>query len=101
VIRKLIAGRSKHICNECIDRAHTVLAAVGNVASTPIATVRQLSDDADRAKRCSFCGRQRRQVVAVASTARARICNECIELCDEIISEELDYSMGQDHLGLN
>jgi len=98
-IIKLIAGQSKHICNECIDRAHTVLGVVGNVASTPIATIRQLSDDADRAKRCSFCGKQRRHVVAMASTAHARICNECIELCDEIISEELDYSVGQDHLG--
>ena len=97
-IMKLIAGRSKHICNECVDRAHVVLAAVGTVASTPIATIRQLGD-ADRAKRCSFCGRQRRHVVAMASTRRARICAECIELCDEIISEEPDYSAGQDHPG--
>ncbi len=67
----------------------------------PIATIRQLSEDADCAKRCSFCGRQRRHVVTMASTAHARICDECIELCDEIISAELDYSVGQDHLGLN
>ena len=99
-IKKLIDGRSMHICNECVDRAHTVLAAVGNVASTPIATIRQLSD-ADRAMRCSFCGKQRRHVVAMASTRHARICNECIELCDEIIFEELDYPVGQDHRGLN
>lgn len=99
-IKKLIDARSKRICNECVDRAHTVLAAAGNVASTPIATIRQLSD-ADRAKRCSFCGKQYRHVVAMASTAHARICNECIELCDEIISEGLDYSVGQDHLGFS
>ena len=87
-IKKLIAGPSVYICNECIDRVHAVLAATGKTTSTPIATIGQVSD-ADRAERCSFCGKRRHQVAAMASTGYAEICNECIELCDEIISEEL------------
>ena len=35
-----------------------------------------------------------RPIRGEASTAKARICNECIELCDEIISEELDRRAG-------
>jgi ATP-dependent protease Clp ATPase subunit len=86
-VKKLIAGPSVYICNECLDRAHAVLADPDNTASTPIRAVGQLSH-VDRAEQCSFCGKPRDSVVAMASTGHARICTECIELCDEIIAEE-------------
>jgi hypothetical protein len=86
-IKKLIAGPSVYICNECIDRVHAVLAS-GHTARTPVATVGPVSD-ADRTQRCSFCGKRRHQVAAMASTGSAAICDECIALCDEIIIEEL------------
>jgi len=97
-IKKMIHGQSKHICNECIDRAHTVLSTVGATAHTPIATIRQV-DDAEVARRCSFCGKHGRRVEAMISTDRARICRECIELCDELMTEGPYYSLGKDHLG--
>ena len=87
-IKKLIAGPGVYICNECIDRVHAVLAGTSKPASTPIATIAPVSD-ADRAERCSFCGKRRHQVAAMASTGHKQICNECLGLCDEIISEEL------------
>jgi hypothetical protein len=65
---------------------HTVLAAVGKTASTPIATVRQVSDQA-RDGWCSFCGKGRYQVEAMAAAGDVRICNQCLGLCDEIISD--------------
>jgi ATP-dependent protease Clp ATPase subunit len=77
-----------YICNECIDRVHTVLATPGQAASTPVGAIAQVSD-ADRTERCSFCGKRRYRVTSMASTAGAQICNECISLCDEIITEEL------------
>jgi ClpX C4-type zinc finger len=58
------------------------------MASTPISTIRPVSDNAG-AEQCSFCGKHRHQVAAMASTEDARICNECQELCDEILIEEL------------
>jgi len=87
-VKKLIAGPNVYICNECIHRVHAVLAS-GKTTSTPVASIVQVGD-ADRAERCSFCGKRRHQVAAMASTGHAQICNECVDLCDEIITEELE-----------
>jgi hypothetical protein len=87
-VKKLIAGPDVYICDRCIDRVHTVLAAAGKTGSTPIATIRQVSDEA-RDEWCSFCGKGRHQVEAMAAAGDARICNECLGLCDEIISDKL------------
>jgi ATP-dependent Clp protease ATP-binding subunit ClpX len=38
--------------------------------------------------RCSFCGKSQNQVQKLIAGPGAYICNECIELCTEIISEE-------------
>jgi hypothetical protein len=84
-VKKLIVGPSAFICDGCIDRVHTVLAATGNTVSTPIKRV----SDANREERCGFCGKRRRQVKAMAAAHEARICNECLDLCDEIVSENL------------
>jgi ATP-dependent Clp protease ATP-binding subunit ClpX len=43
--------------------------------------------------RCSFCGKRQDQVrklVAGGLTAAVAICDECVELCSEIIGETLD-----------
>jgi ATP-dependent protease Clp ATPase subunit len=85
--KKLIVGPDARICDRCIDRVHTVLAAAGATASTPIATIRPVGDEAD-GRRCSFCGKGRYQVEAMTAAGDVRICNECLDLCDEIISEE-------------
>ncbi len=45
--------------------------------------------------RCSFCGRtqdQVRKMIAGAGNNNVYICDECIELCSEILEEELDRS---------
>ena len=86
-VKKLIVGPDGRICDRCTDRARTVLAAVGKTASTPMATIRQLGDE-DRDGGCSFCGKRRHQVEGMAVAGDARICNECLDLCDEIVSDE-------------
>lgn len=41
-------------------------------------------------KRCSFCGKTERQVMRmVAGANNVCICNECIMLCQEIISDAM------------
>lgn len=87
-VQKLIAGPGVYICNECVERVHAVLVGPGTTASTPIATIAQMAA-ADGTQQCSFCGKRRHQVAAMASTDHALICNECLDLCEEIISEEL------------
>jgi hypothetical protein len=85
-VKKLIAGPDAYICDRCIDRVHTVLAAVGKTASTPTGTIRRV-DDAGPDESCSFCGKSRDRVEAMAAAGEARICNECLDLCDEIITD--------------
>jgi ClpX C4-type zinc finger protein len=87
-VKKLIAGPDVYICNRCLDLVRTVMAAADKTASTPIATIWQVSDEA-RDQWCSFCGKRRHQVEAMAAAGDARICNECLDLCDEIVSDEL------------
>jgi ATP-dependent Clp protease ATP-binding subunit ClpX len=47
--------------------------------------------------RCSFCGKPQEQVRRLIAGPNVYICNECIELCQEIIEEEFvdnfDYDM--------
>ena len=38
--------------------------------------------------RCSFCGKPQEQVRRLIAGPNVYICNECIELCQEIIEEE-------------
>ena len=86
-VKKLIAGPSAYICDGCMRRVHTVLAAPGRTASTPIARIQQVGDEPG-AGQCSFCGKARDRVAAMASAGTTRICNECLALCDEIVREE-------------
>ena len=41
---------------------------------------------------CSFCGKSQRQVKKLIAGPGVYICDECIDLCNEIIDEELDRS---------
>lgn len=84
-VKTLIAGPDTYICDRCVGRAHSVLATDGKAASTPTATIRRVSDQGHE-EWCSFCGKNHRQVQAMAAAAAGRICNECLDLCDEVIS---------------
>lgn len=87
-VKKLIAGPHLYICDGCVSRAQAVIASPGQTASTPVATIQQVGEEAGL-EQCSFCGKRRHQVAAMASVGDARIiCNECLDLCDEIMSEE-------------
>jgi len=46
------------------------------------------STDDKNMPRCSFCGKPQDQVTKLIAGPGAFICNECIELCNEIIDEE-------------
>ena len=39
--------------------------------------------------KCSFCGKSQKQVERLISGPGVYICEECIELCNEIIAEEI------------
>ncbi|MBD5787252.1 AAA family ATPase, partial [Cellulosimicrobium terreum] len=51
----------------------------------------RISDGADLLK-CSFCGKSQKQVKKLIAGPGVYICDECIDLCNEIIEEELAES---------
>jgi ATP-dependent protease Clp ATPase subunit len=82
-----IAGPDIFICDLCIDHVRRVLDDTGRTVTTPIALIQQVPAGA-RPERCTFCGKRRHQVAAMASAGDARICNECFRLCWELRYED-------------
>src|SRR3989304_5389307 len=50
--------------------------------------------------RCSFCGKGRNEVKKIIAGPTVFICNECVDLCNDIISEEWEEDKGQKTLKL-
>ncbi|GAC1382084.1 MAG: ATP-dependent Clp protease ATP-binding subunit ClpX [Marmoricola sp.] len=44
--------------------------------------------------KCSFCGKSQKQVKKLIAGPGVYICDECIDLCNEIIEEELNENVG-------
>lgn len=51
--------------------------------------------------RCSFCGKGQEQVKKLVAGPGVYICDECIELCNEIIDEDLSLRKRKDDIKLN
>ena len=92
-VKMLIAGPSVYICDRCVDLAKSVISD-GQPVTTQAAELTAGPADEPRTQ-CSFCGKCRDQVAGlVVSSARtgrntrATTCNECLDLCTEIVSEE-------------
>jgi hypothetical protein len=79
IARKLIAGPSVYVCDACVEIA-------GSSARGDRAVGRFRSD---RLGCCDFCGKTATRDLVLASTDENAICRECLDLCDEIIAEEL------------
>ncbi len=50
--------------------------------------------------RCSFCGKTQDQVVKLIAGPGAYICNECIELCNDIIEEDILFNNEPEEEGI-
>jgi ATP-dependent Clp protease ATP-binding subunit ClpX len=49
--------------------------------------------------KCSFCGKSQDQVRKLIAGPGVYICDECIDLCNEILDEELVDSQGNPRTG--
>ena len=49
--------------------------------------------------KCSFCGKSQEQVRKLIAGPGVYICDECIDLCNEILDEELVEGHGHGHAG--
>ncbi|USO09693.1 ATP-dependent Clp protease ATP-binding subunit ClpX [Staphylococcus pseudintermedius] len=55
----------------------------------------KFNDDEENLK-CSFCGKDQDQVKKLVASSGVYICNECIELCAEIVEEELNQQQAEE-----
>lgn len=55
-----------------------------------------MADKEKSTVRCSFCGKDASQVKRIIAGADGYICNECVELCSEIIKEDNNIEYGFD-----
>jgi ClpX C4-type zinc finger len=78
-VRKLIAGPGVYICDSCVSIAGPVTRSA--TADPPFAI--------GAGSQCRFCGKWPRPDLLVATDQSFSICGECLDLCDEIIDEEL------------
>lgn len=53
-----------------------------------------------RQLKCSFCGKNQDQVRRLIAGPNVYICDECVELCDEIIQEEIEDNVEEDTTSL-
>ena len=53
-----------------------------------------------RQLKCSFCGKNQDQVRRLIAGPNVYICDECVELCDEIIQEEMEDTIDEDTTSL-
>ncbi|MHA2789575.1 ATP-dependent Clp protease ATP-binding subunit ClpX [Corynebacterium sp. S7] len=54
-----------------------------------------ITQDSSDLLKCSFCGKSQKQVKKLIAGGGVYICDECIELCNEIIEEELQASQDE------
>jgi hypothetical protein len=82
--KRLIAGPGVYICEGCVATAGDVVAT-----ATPAKGPRQvvLRPAITEDHECSFCEKPPAQVAQLATGGRARICDECVQLCCDILDE--------------
>jgi ClpX C4-type zinc finger len=51
---------------------------------------------APEALRCSFCGKSQDKVFRLVAGPGVFICNECVDLCNQIVAEQLELKRAQD-----
>ena len=56
-----------------------------------------VTQDSSDLLKCSFCGKSQKQVRKLIAGGGVYICDECIELCNEIIEEELAGAKSQEN----
>src|SRR5512138_3554810 len=102
-VRKLVSGPRVFICNECVVRCREVIGPrpprVVDHLATPDRTTEDLvaqppadDDDVTAERRppdsshCSFCGRSKTEVARLIAGPTVYICNECVELAEDVIN---------------
>ena len=61
-----------------------------------------MANKTDQSFHCSFCGKAQKQVrKMISGPAGIYICDECIELCAELVDEDIEKDEAFDEIGEN
>lgn len=94
-VNKIIAGPGVYICDGCVRMAKDVASGGGGTHDKRRAAMARAPSHVESALACSFCARSGVRVTSMVAGDDARICDECLDLCDEIVAEELrDQHLG-------
>jgi ATP-dependent protease Clp ATPase subunit len=92
----LISGPRRFICDQCV-RESTALLPAGEVSGAtvvyrpPPPRRPEGTDDITAPggnPHCNFCSKQSREVKAIVEGYTTRICDECLDLCQDILNEK-------------
>jgi hypothetical protein len=83
-VERVVAGPDVFICDRCIGLASDVV-RLGELQSNERAV---LTVDSNPTSSCSFCGKRGRPAHRMAVSGDARICDDCLGLCREILTKE-------------
>lgn len=106
-VRKLISGPRVFICNECVVLCREIIGprpppqadAPDRSGRTTIDLPAQaVPDDEDVTaetrppdeQHCSFCNKPRTEVARLVTGPTLYICDQCVELAEDIIADELE-----------
>ena len=59
-----------------------------------------MSDDKNQTLYCSFCGKSQHEVHKLIAGPSVFICNECVDLCNDIVQESLGAEVSEDGFAL-
>lgn len=80
--KKLIAGPAVYVCDECVQDCKNALKS-----SEPTGSITMILSKAAQAT-CSFCGQKPTEVDGIVGVPQAKICNQCIKICEEILAKD-------------
>jgi len=82
-VTRLVAGPGVFICDSCVAVARDVIREP-RLAGMPRTHIDAVPPTA--AVHCTFCGESGDQVDALVAGPGVRICNRCVQICDEIVT---------------
>ena len=82
-VSKLIAGPAVFICDECVGDCNAALDR-GEPTGKITIILREIGDAT-----CSFCGKKPKEVEGIVGVSTARICNECLKICGDILVSDV------------
>ncbi|HKA21074.1 MAG TPA: ClpX C4-type zinc finger protein [Blastocatellia bacterium] len=88
-------GKDRRRARKDRERARAAVMQLENLQKEAAALQKAIDASKDITLRCSFCGKSQNEVNKLIAGPMVYICNECIDICNEIIADDEQYSATQ------